>query len=830
MADYFINAITRRVVFSGSAGVGPYAFTFEVLDENDVAVYKDSTKLTLTTDYTVTVNLNGTGSVTLVSAATSANTITILGARDIERVTDFVTAGDLRASAINEQLDALTIFDQQLAEEQKRTLMAPPYDPAHVDNGGTLNMTLPAAAARANSFLIFDAAGNPSVQAAGAPGAPTAVTRQQFSGDGSTVAFTLAADPGAAGNSLSVYISGVYQQRATYTVAGTTLTFSAAPPLGTNNIEVVNYTVGAIGATDASLVTYAQGSAGSVSRTVQNRLRETVSVKDFGAIGDGVTDDVVAIQAMATAEGYVRFPPGSFACSTTSVTVPIIFETGANLLVASGQTFTVKSRVESARQWIFRGDGDYRLVNDDALGIGEDSKQVHASWFGAFPSPLDTTDMAPFIQKAFDALGNLREGEVQFDNGNYHISSAMLVGRGIHVKGIGTRRTVFRLGANGFNVFTTLDQAVKHSNIQFEVQTSEIAQFDGAYIVHNHDNCEIYDVDVGEGKTPIVINNVINSRVRNIKYGGSAIFDAATSAIVTINGGSQHDIQQIVNSTSAGSTHGAIVRIGGPGALSSVSSVNVDGISYLAAVSAIVVQAASFSVSNFSLKGVRCNASSGTTDYAIKLITSGTGSIRYGNIFDHNINSQPTNVILLEQGSTGLLEHINLSDIAASGSTGVGVQMTRTAGTLREIVIASSVDVRSRATPFGYSGTMSNVRIDANAIPSALAPATYTYDVGNDNVTIINLGRQLFLASAIVAFQGSASQQSALIQLRAATTPSIAAITALPSDIQLLPSALTGTTGTVGKVTIGVQPNGLIYIENRTGASRKIAFTLFPTV
>lgn len=320
MADYFINAITRRVVFSGSAGVGPYAFTFEVLDENDVAVYKDSTKLTLTTDYTVTVNLNGTGSVTLVSAATSANTITILGARDIERVTDFVTAGDLRAAAINEQLDALTIFDQQLAEEQKRTLMAPPYDPAHVDDGGTLNMTLPAAAVRANSFLLFDSAGNPGVQAAGAPGAPTSITRQQFSGDGSTVAFTLAADPGAAGNSLSVYISGVYQQRATYTVVGTALTFSAAPPLGTNNIEVVNYTVGAIGTTDASLVTYAQGSAGSVSRTVQNRLRETVSVKDFGAVGDGVTDDTAAIQAaldsVSTSGGTVFVPVGTYILSS----------------------------------------------------------------------------------------------------------------------------------------------------------------------------------------------------------------------------------------------------------------------------------------------------------------------------------------------------------------------------------------------------------------------------------------------------------------------------------------------------------------------------------
>jgi hypothetical protein len=168
MANYNINAVTRRVVYTGSAGTGPYSFTFEVLVQTDLAVYFNSTKITLTTDYTVTINANGTGSITIVtgtnvpSTPTGSDTITIIGARDIERTTDFVTAGELRAAALNEQLDALTIFDQQIAEENKRQLIAPEYDPAHVDDGGTLDMTLPPKASRLGKLLGFDAStGNP---------------------------------------------------------------------------------------------------------------------------------------------------------------------------------------------------------------------------------------------------------------------------------------------------------------------------------------------------------------------------------------------------------------------------------------------------------------------------------------------------------------------------------------------------------------------------------------------------------------------------------------------------------------------------------------------
>ena len=74
----------------------------------------------------------------------------------------------------------------------------------------------------------------------------------RFSGDGSTTAFTLSATP-VSENNTWVAVSGVYQQKDTYSVSGTTLTFSAAPPSGTDNIEVV--TVGSVSVGTASAVT-----------------------------------------------------------------------------------------------------------------------------------------------------------------------------------------------------------------------------------------------------------------------------------------------------------------------------------------------------------------------------------------------------------------------------------------------------------------------------------------------------------------------------------------------------------------------------------------------
>ena len=65
----------------------------------------------------------------------------------------------------------------------------------------------------------------------------------EFNGNASTTAFTLTQTPsGNSANNFLVFVDNVYQRYGSsyaYTVIGTTLTFTSAPPSGTNNIQVI---------------------------------------------------------------------------------------------------------------------------------------------------------------------------------------------------------------------------------------------------------------------------------------------------------------------------------------------------------------------------------------------------------------------------------------------------------------------------------------------------------------------------------------------------------------------------------------------------------------
>ena len=63
------------------------------------------------------------------------------------------------------------------------------------------------------------------------------------------------------------------------------------------------------------MLLFTQSGTGAVQRTLDSKVKDFVSVKDFGAVGDGATDDAAAVQAAFTASSRIYFPPGKYKLS-----------------------------------------------------------------------------------------------------------------------------------------------------------------------------------------------------------------------------------------------------------------------------------------------------------------------------------------------------------------------------------------------------------------------------------------------------------------------------------------------------------------------------------
>jgi hypothetical protein len=171
-----------------------------------------------------------------------------------------------------------------------------------------------------NEFVLYSPVGYGFDPAA----VSASVVQNDFVGTGVQVAFVLSASPSTK-LATSVFINGVYQEKDSYSISGNTLVFTVAPPLS-STIEVMTNETGVIGSTNATLVSYTAGFAGAILQTVQTKLEQYVSVKDFGAVGDGVANDRVAIQAAIDAVsagggGQIWFPQGSYKIGTTGLTI-----------------------------------------------------------------------------------------------------------------------------------------------------------------------------------------------------------------------------------------------------------------------------------------------------------------------------------------------------------------------------------------------------------------------------------------------------------------------------------------------------------------------------
>jgi hypothetical protein len=154
--------------------------------------------------------------------------------------------------------------------------------PALIYTGGEFSITI---RNKRNEFVLYSPVGYGFDPAA----VSASVVKNDFIGDGVTVAFVLSASPSTI-LATNIFINGVYQEKDSYTLSGNTITFTVAPPLS-SSIEILTNETGVINGGNANDISYTLTAAGATLQSVQTKLEQYVSVKDFGAVGDNVTDD-----------------------------------------------------------------------------------------------------------------------------------------------------------------------------------------------------------------------------------------------------------------------------------------------------------------------------------------------------------------------------------------------------------------------------------------------------------------------------------------------------------------------------------------------------------
>ena len=223
-------------------------FTNERVDDRVNALLVAGSNITLTYDdagNTLTIAASGGGSGTVTEAF---KTISVSGQDNIvaDSATDTLTvaAGSGITLTTNASTDTLTITNSGSASNSFETIAVSGQSNVVADSG-TDTLTL---VAGSNMTITTDASTDTitfASTASGSGGSSSSFTKNTFTGDGSTTAFTLSKSVSNEDN-LIVFIDAAYQADNVYSVSGTTLTFATAP-VNTRLIEVFIIEGGIVG-------------------------------------------------------------------------------------------------------------------------------------------------------------------------------------------------------------------------------------------------------------------------------------------------------------------------------------------------------------------------------------------------------------------------------------------------------------------------------------------------------------------------------------------------------------------------------------------------------
>jgi len=230
------------------------------------------------------------------------------------------------------------------------------------------------------------------------------------------------------------------------------------------------------------LGTNPQGSCATLKTRLSNSL--AINVKDYGAIGDGTTDDLVAINSAITAlsgSGDLYFPKGTYLISddlTIATGIGISREDGAIIKIADTKTLTINgdaSRLGLSQFFEYGGASSAVVFGNGAIST------ISPHWFGAKGD--NSTDDTTAIQRAINALSNNQT--LEFATGTYVVTSGLTMQDKKGIRFIGTGFNASRLFFNftasgdGFTIDPADVGSSSNANIHFQ----------NLYFYSNKGNC-----------------------------------------------------------------------------------------------------------------------------------------------------------------------------------------------------------------------------------------------------------------------------------------------------------------------------------------------------
>jgi len=239
----------------------------------------------------------------------------------------------------------------------------------------------------------------------------------------------------------------------------------------------------------SALVGFLQAGSGAVARTMQSKERDIVSVKDFGAVGNGVANDKAAFELVTSGQLYV--PPGTYNFTAdTTISANLDIAPGAVLKPASG----VKVNLENVPTA-----GLYQIFDRSAGGavqfVTSGTPEVFVEWWGADGGTGGITNNDIRIQYAIDSVQSIiyadfttkapnddnNGGIVKFGRATDYLCSGKIITRNnVVLRGLG-QFTVLKANAATWGADTCLWESINGTSSQFGCR-AEMMQFDSSYI------------------------------------------------------------------------------------------------------------------------------------------------------------------------------------------------------------------------------------------------------------------------------------------------------------------------------------------------------------